>query len=98
MNFNDVKFAKLFSDKHGKHLFKEITTIIENEITEKCDNDYIEAIFKVAFMSYFGLDNRSLNRMLEDISCSTDIRIIRNIHKNSIRTIQKYIKDARAEK
>lgn len=97
MDFKDIKFSELFLDKHGKHLFKGITTIIENEKLDKCDNNYIEVIFKVAFMSYFGLNDQALNRMLEDINCSSDIKTLKSLHKKSIKNIQNHIKSTEIE-
>lgn len=97
MDFKDMQFSKLFLDKHGKNIFKEITTIIEYEKLEKFGADYIELIFKVAFMSCFGLDNNALNQMLKDINCDIDIKEIKKIHRNSIKTIQKFIKQINSE-
>lgn len=92
MYLDEVNFSKLFLDKHGKKIFDEITSIIEKEKARDCDDNYIEIVFKVAFTSYFGLDNQALNRMLEDIKCNIDIKDIKNNHKISIKTIQEYIK------
>ena len=91
MDFNSIKFSKLFTDKHGGEVFNEVKDLIENEKNEKCDNNYIEAVFKVAFMGYFGLDNNGLNNMLRDIDCNLDIKDITEIHKNSIKFIRDYI-------
>lgn len=97
MDFADVKFSKLFLDKHGKKIFEEITSLIRKERVEECNSDYIESIFKVAFMGYFGLDDIALNRMLKDIKCNADINNIKKIHKYSIKNIQEYIKRTNSE-
>ena len=91
MKFKDVKFSRLFEDRHGKEIFEHIVSLIEKERIEECNGDYIEAIFKVAFMKYFGLDNEELDKMLEHIKCSHCIEIINELHEVSIRTIQKHI-------
>lgn len=97
MYLDSIKFSKLFEDKHGQKIFDEINVTIKKEKTEECNSDYIEAIFKVAFMEYFGLDNDGLNKMLEDINCNTDIKIIKKTHKDSIKIIQEYIRKANNE-
>ena len=89
--FLDIEFSKLFKDKHGIKIYDEITSKIEQERTMNCDNNYIEAIFRVAFLGYFGLDENALNNMLKDIECKEDISHINKIHKNSITTIRDYI-------
>lgn len=95
--FLDIEFSKLFKDKHGIKIFEEITTEIEKEKTSNCDNNYIEAIFRVAFLGYFGLDKTALNNMLKDIECKEDISHINKIHKNSITTIRDYITKTNSE-
>ncbi len=91
MNFKNLKFSELFLSKHGKDTFEQLTTLIKNEKKDKCDNNYIEIIFKVSFMDFFGLDNYALNKMLKEFNFCDDIEKIKNIHKNSIRIIKEYI-------
>ena len=87
----DIEFSRLFKDKHSKKVFDEIVSKIKQEREEECDKNYIEAIFRVAFLGYFGLDENALNNMLEDINCKEDISNINKIHKNSIKIIRDYI-------
>lgn len=89
--FLDIEFSKLFKDRHGKKIYDEITSKIEKERALECDKNYIEAIFRVAFLGYFGLDENALNNMLKDIDCKEDIFHINKIHKNSIKIIRDYI-------
>lgn len=89
--FLDIDFSRLFKDKHGIKIYDEITKKIEKEKTSNCDNNYIEAIFRVAFLGYFGLDENALDNMLKDIECKEDISHINKIHKNSIKIIRDYI-------
>lgn len=90
----DIEFSKLFKDKHGDKIFDDINSKIKKERVEECDGKYIEAIYRVAFLGYFGLDNDALNNMLKDIECKDDITKINKIHKESIEIIRKYIIEA----
>lgn len=90
----DIEFSKLFKDKHGEKIYDEIISKIKHERVEECDSNYIEAIFRVAFLGYFGLDNNALNNMLKDINCKNNITKINKIHKESIKIIRKYIVEA----
>lgn len=92
--FLDIEFSKLFADKHGQKLYDEIVSKIETERAGECDNNYIEAIFRVAFLGYFGLNDNALNNMLEDINCKENISNINKIHKETIKIIRKYIIEA----
>ena len=83
-----INFAKLFKDKHGQKIFNEIVLAIKDEKVGECNNNYINAVFKVAFMSYFGISNTALEKMIKDMNYNCDIR---ETHKNSINTIKEYI-------
>ena len=87
----DIEFSKLFKDKHGDKIFDDINSKIKAERVEECDSNYIEAIYRVAFLGYFGLDNNALNNMLRDINCKDNILDINKIHKESIKIIRDYI-------
>lgn len=97
MYLDSISFSKLFADKHGQNIFNEVILEVTKEKRGECDSDYIEVIFKVAFMWYFGLDDDSLTEMLEDINCNINIKTIKKVHKNSINIIQDYIKKTNAE-
>ena len=87
----DIEFSKLFRDKHGLKVYNEITSMIKQEKAIDYDENYIETIFRIAFLGYFGLDDEALNNMLKDINCNEDISSFNRIHKNSIETIRDYI-------
>ena len=91
MNLKDIEFAKIFSDKHGDKVFNHIVSLIKKERIEECNEDYIEAIFKVAFMDYFGLSKDELKKLLEHIKCTHGLEIIKELHNVSIKTIQNHI-------
>lgn len=90
----DIEFSKLFKNKHGVTIYNNIISEIKKERSESCDNNYIEAIFRVAFFGYIGLDENALNNMLKDINYKEDLAYINKIHKNSIRNIRNYIIEA----
>ena len=93
----DIEFSKLFKNKHGSKIYDEITSKIKKESIVDCDNNYIEAIFRVAFLGYFGLDENALNNMLKDIECKEDISNINKIHKDSIKIIKNHIINTNSE-
>lgn len=66
MNFFNMNFGTLFSEKHGKKKFNKIYKQIIKE-KNNTDNNYIESLFKVAYLDFFGLDNDSINKMIKDI-------------------------------
>lgn len=95
MDFFDMKFSTLFLEKHGKEDFDNINSQILQEKQSITDNsnDYIEVIFKIAFLDFFGLDNDTIRRMIKNIMNCDQINIeqMKRIHKNSINEIQKYL-------
>lgn len=98
MDFFGVKFSILFLEKHGKKAFDNICTQIIQEghiIIENC-NVYIEIIFKIAFLDFFGLGNDVIKSIIEDImSCGkVNVYKLKIIHKEPINEIQKYLQSA----
>ena len=89
-----INFKELFLKKHGEKVFKDIVKQIEEEYNGNCDINYIETIFTVAFISYFGVTDTSKIRLLGGISKDIDIKSIQKIHNKSIRVIQNYIEDS----
>ena len=59
-------------------------------------DDYIEVVFKIAFLDFFGLDNDVIKRMIENIMNYHQVNVeqMKKIHKNSISKIQKYLQSA----
>lgn len=98
MDFFDMKFSTLFLEKHGKEKFNDISKRIMQEKQSVADNsnDYIEIIFKIAFLDFFGLDNDVIKKMIENIMNCHQINVeqMKKIHKNSISEIQKYLQSA----
>ena len=87
-----LDFSKLFFKKHGKQVFQDICNQIRGEYNGNCDTSYIDTVFTVAFISYFGVTDISKIRLLGGISKDVDIKNIQNIHKTSINRIQQFIK------
>lgn len=96
MNFFEMNFSTLFADKHGKEIFDEICMLIAKEKVSTSDNNYIEIIFKIAFLSFFGIDDEQIKKMIGDTMKCTEINItkVKYIHKVSISEIQKYLQIA----
>ncbi len=98
MDFFDMKFSTLFLEKHGKEDFEKINKRIlqEKQLLTDNNDDYIEIIFKIAFLDFFGLDDNGIKGMVQDIMNCEQINIeqMKKIHKNSISEIQKYLQFA----
>lgn len=98
MDFFEMNFSELFSKKHSKEIFENIVKQITKEKQKNCNNEYIEKVFKFAFLDHIGLKDNEIKKMLEDIlKCEVDIEEIRNIHKSSIYEIKKYLQDSMDE-
>ncbi len=88
-----LDFSKLFFKKHGKQVFQDICNQIRVEYNGNCDASYIDTVFTVAFISYFGVTDISKMRLLGGISKDINIKNIQKIHKKSISIIQNYIEN-----
>lgn len=88
-----INFKELFVKKHGEQVFKNIVKQIKVEHNGDCDISYIDTVFTVAFISYFGVADTSKIRLLGGISKDVDIKSIQKIHKKSISIIQNYIEN-----
>ncbi len=99
MDFFDMSFSNLFSNKHGDQIFNAISNRILQEISKKDDAEYVEIVFKVAFLSFFGLDDNSIKKLIEDTMSKQNVNVkeIKITHKNSIKEIQKYLQSAMNE-
>ncbi len=89
----DINFRERFYKKHGEKIFKDIVRQIKGEYNGNCDINYIDTIFTVAFISYFGVTDTGKIRLFGSISKNIDIKSIQKIHKNSISIIQNYIEN-----
>ena len=92
-----INFKELFLKKHGEQVFKDIVKQIKVEYNGNCDISYIDTVFTVAFISYFGVTDINKIRLLGGISKEIDIKNIQVIHKKSISIIQNYIENTNKE-
>lgn len=67
MDFFDMNFSSLFLEKHGKEKFDKIVKQIIQENSNEHDNNYVEILFKVAYLEFFGLDSFAIDKMIKDI-------------------------------
>lgn len=93
----DINFRERFYKKHGEKIFKDIVKQIKREYNGNCDINYIDIIFTVAFISYFGVTDTNKIHLLGGISKEIDIKNIQVIHKKSISIIQNYIENTNKE-
>ena len=96
MDFFDMNFSKLFLEKHGKSNFDNIKKQIIQENSTDYNDSYIEVIFKIAFLGFFGLAPNEIKKMIEDIipGQQTNIENLSSTHKESISKIQQYLRNA----
>lgn len=92
-----INFRERFFKKHGEQVFQNICNQIRVEYNGNCDISYIDTVFTVAFISYFGVTDISKMRLLGGISKDIDIKNIQKIHKKSISQIQNYIENTNKE-
>lgn len=94
MDFFDMDFSKLFLEKHGKEHFNEIVKQINTERGGMGESNYIELIFKIAFLDFFRMSYQEMQALITDtMECQyIDIKKIKNIHKKSIKEIQEHLK------
>ena len=100
MDFLKMKFCTLFLEKHGEKIFNKICNIIKQENREKFSEKYVEIIFKVSFLSFCGVEEKSIRQMLSDntnIKYPLNIETLTKTHKKSIAEIQKYLKKSMDE-
>ena len=96
MDFFYMNFSELFLEKHGKSNFDNIQKQIIQENSTGYNDSYIEVIFKIAFLEFFGLAPNEIKKMIEDIMPDQKINIedLFFKHKESISIIQKYLQVA----
>lgn len=51
----DIDFRERLFKKHGEKVFKDIVKQIKEKYNSNCDINYIDTIFTVDFISYFGV-------------------------------------------
>lgn len=96
MDFFNMNFSTLFLEKHGRKNFDKINKQIELERHKKCDNNYYEIIYKIAFFDFFGLTDYQTKNIIKDFMGykNININLIKNIHRQSIIQIQVYLQSA----
>jgi len=94
-----VDFSELFSEKHGKKVYDEICNKIKLEAPVKYDDNYAKMIFKIALVGFWGMTDDKIQKFLKDTdNIEVDVKNIKNVHKNSITEIQKYLENAGKDK
>ena len=85
MNFNN-----LFYEKHGKVIYE--TKKIAQE-SPNYTNEYIEVIFKIAYLGFFGLSDNAIQQMIKDIMPNQKVDVVnmKKLNTSSIKEIQKYL-------
>lgn len=63
-----INFRKIFLKEHRKQVFQNICNQIRGEYNGNCNATYIDNVFAVAFISYFGVTDISKIRLLGGFS------------------------------
>lgn len=94
VDFFEADFSELFLNKHGKEIYNKIKNKIMKENKQNCDEEYISIVFKIAFLSFFGLEENGIQNLINDYYSmkNIDTRAIIKQHKTSISEIKKYLK------
>ena len=89
-DFLKMNFGKLFLKKHGEQVFNDVSKKIMQEKLNNCNNDYVEIVFKVAFLDSFGLDEIAIEKIIKYAMSVKNINVkeIKSIHNHSIKEIQ----------
>ena len=92
MGFFDMNFNNLFYEKHGKVIYETITKKIAQE-SPNYTNEYIEVIFKIAYLGFFGLSDNAIQQMIKDIMPNQKVDVVnmKKLNTSSIKEIQKYL-------
>lgn len=95
MNFL-IDFCGLFIENHGQKVFDSICNIIRTEYLTEYDEEYLQTIFKIALLDFWGMSDDKITKFLKDINNIDNVNItnIKKIHKNSIKKIQQYLNSA----
>ena len=93
-DFFNIDFSELFMNKHGKIIFNNICDMIKIETINQVNNNYIQIIFKLAFLEFFELPNESIIKMMDKYYPNANINIseLFTKHRNSINAIKEYLK------
>lgn len=89
-------FSKLFIEKHGPEVHNKICNNIKKEAPSKYNDEYVQIIFKIALLNYWGISDNRILDFLKNTNNINNINItdLKQIHKISIKEIQKYVKIA----
>lgn len=96
MDFLKMNFTKMFENKHGKEIYNNICDIIKSETNTTIDDTYIELVFKISLLTFWGLDDSTIKRIIKkELKVENiDIENIKKIHRKSIKKITFYIKSS----
>lgn len=96
MDFFNIKFSILFMRKHGKGIVNQIKNQITEESCAVINEEYIETVFKIAYMNFWGLPKLTIEKIIKDVLLNQQLNIERmqNIHKKSIDEIQRYLQSS----
>lgn len=93
MDFFEMNFSILFMEKHGKNIFYQIRKQILQESYKKISAESIEIIFKIAYLSFWGLNTSMIMQLLKEILPNNRINVeeLQLLHHKSICKIQSYL-------
>ncbi len=92
-------FVNIFLEKHGKTIYEQICTKIKNKAQSNYNDEYLKNVFLVALLAYWGMNDTQIANFLRDNVNIDSINVteIKNIHKDAINEIQRYIEIANNE-
>ncbi len=83
-------FSKYFLEKHGKTTYDEICNKIKSKAQDDYNSEYLDIILKIALLSYWGMSDIQISEFLKD-NANVNVAKIKEVHKETINEIQKYI-------
>lgn len=89
-----------FINKHGKKIFNDIKTMIQNELKYSksavaFNDNYLSYIFEIATYEYCGIEDKKIptfiSKMGNDYTPEISYTELKEIHQKSIQEIIKYL-------
>lgn len=93
MDFFSINFGELFLNKHGKNVFEDFSKQISTEKGTDCTDEYINIVFRLAFLSFFGFDNEQIQKLLNDRNISVNVEEIMAVQSKSINLIKEFLEN-----
>lgn len=93
MDFFSINFGELFLNKHGKGVFESFSKQISTEKGTDCTDEYINIVFRLAFLSFFGFDNKQIQKLLNDRNISVNVEEIMAVQSKSINSIKEFLEN-----